>query len=360
MFETLELQNLNKLVEGEIGDFPSPEAFHTVKVERFKCECIKTSTQVSGKFPMPVFALVGNFTIKPCELSNSAPPVARAFLFTTHGFIEVVEVFQGLFQKLRRLYLLTGVKCQKRRLHTKICTYALSCSGQRFNRSVICDDIEVERPDTIAQDLDVSDISVPLSVVVIQDIAFFEDELLFDFIPFFERQTDSAFVCGKFVACLKLRRPHFMLCFELWRPDAPATSPVSNPSKESFVSDMDMDNHLVKRIARDPRPMFMRAVEQFGKMRLQTIPACVFSIATVISLFQTQKVIVNIAKVVKHIAQAFVLWMLAYLKLISAHWVSQSHMFNPFSVGRKPTRHLAMTLRMSVSTVIRESYYISD
>ena len=358
MFDTLILQQLHKLVEGEIGDLPSPEAFHTVKVERLSSDKVKPSAKVSGEFPMPVFALVGNFTIKPCELSNSAPPVARAFLFTTHGFIEVVEVFQGLFQKLRRLYLLTGVKCQKRRLHTKICTYALSCSGQRFNRSVICDDIEVERPDTIAQDLDVSDISVPLSVVVIQDIAFFEDELLFDFIPFFERQTDSAFV--KFVSSFELRRPHFMLRFELWRPDAPAMSPVSNPSKEPFVSDMDMDNHLVKRIARDPRPMFMRAVEQLGKMRLQTIPTRIFAVTTIVTPFETQKVIVNIAKVVKHIAQAFVLWMLAYLKLISAHWVSQSHMFNPFSVGRKPTRHLAMTLRMSVSTVIRESYYISD
>ena len=42
MFDTLILQQLHKLVEGEIGDLPSPQAFHTVYVQRFKSKCIKT------------------------------------------------------------------------------------------------------------------------------------------------------------------------------------------------------------------------------------------------------------------------------------------------------------------------------
>ena len=33
MFETLILQYLNKLPKGKVGDFPSPETFHTSKVE---------------------------------------------------------------------------------------------------------------------------------------------------------------------------------------------------------------------------------------------------------------------------------------------------------------------------------------
>ncbi len=42
MFETLELQNLNKLPKGKIGDFASPEAFHTRKVQRFGRDKVKT------------------------------------------------------------------------------------------------------------------------------------------------------------------------------------------------------------------------------------------------------------------------------------------------------------------------------
>ena len=42
MFQRLELKNLNKLVEGEVGDFPSPEAFHTRKVQRFGRDKVKT------------------------------------------------------------------------------------------------------------------------------------------------------------------------------------------------------------------------------------------------------------------------------------------------------------------------------
>ncbi len=36
MFLTLIFQYLNKLVEGEVGDFTPPQAFHTVKVQRLK------------------------------------------------------------------------------------------------------------------------------------------------------------------------------------------------------------------------------------------------------------------------------------------------------------------------------------
>ena len=64
MFETFELQYLNKLIESKIRDFTSPKPFHTVKVQRFGRNEVKPSAKVGGKFPMPVSALVADFAIE--------------------------------------------------------------------------------------------------------------------------------------------------------------------------------------------------------------------------------------------------------------------------------------------------------
>jgi hypothetical protein len=57
-------------------------------------------------------------------------------------------------------------------------------------------------------------------------------------------------------------------------------------------------------------------------MWLQTISASIFSVSTVIPHFQTQKVIMDITKVIKHIAQAFIFRMGAYLVFIGSHCFS--------------------------------------
>ena len=82
MFDTLVLQQLHKLVEGEIGDLPSPQAFHAVYVQRFKRKCIKASTQVSGEFPMPIQTLPCDFPIESCKCSHRTPPIIRTFFLT--------------------------------------------------------------------------------------------------------------------------------------------------------------------------------------------------------------------------------------------------------------------------------------
>ena len=63
MFDTLILQYLNKLVESKVRDFASPQAFHTVKVQGFNGNRIIGFTKIGSKFPMKVFALVGNFSM---------------------------------------------------------------------------------------------------------------------------------------------------------------------------------------------------------------------------------------------------------------------------------------------------------
>ena len=100
MFLTLILQNLNKLVEGKIGDLSSPKPFHTVKVQGFNGNRIKRLTEFRGELPMEVFALIADFPIQACDLSYTPPPAVRTFLFTTQGFIERPKFLQGLFQRL--------------------------------------------------------------------------------------------------------------------------------------------------------------------------------------------------------------------------------------------------------------------
>ena len=164
MFRTLKPQYLNKLSEGKIGDFASPKSFHAVKIQSFRHYDIKPSTEVSGKFPMPIFALVGNMPIQPHECSNSTPPIARTFDFTRKTFVEFAEFLQGLFQKLWRLYFLTCVQRQKCVFHTEVCPNAFTCCQQNFNVVRIrCDTYPIVAA-SITFDSDMSYITRPLAV----------------------------------------------------------------------------------------------------------------------------------------------------------------------------------------------------
>ena len=276
MFQTLELQYLNKLVKGEVRDFPSPKPFHALKIECLGGDTVKPSAKVSGKFPMPILALIRDLPIESCKLSNRTPPVSRTFDFTTYGFIEFTKFSQGLFQRLWVLYFLTGVQRQIG-VHAEVRPYIFTCSGQKLFAGVVSDDIKPIRSNRVAKDLDIADIPMPIATVVIQDIAMLEHKFLFYCVPFFQREPNRAFGnFGRFsvfvffknlVACLELRRAVASFALELWGTDAPAASTVFNPSKESLVGDVDTDNHLVKRVARYPRPMFMSALEQLRQMR---------------------------------------------------------------------------------------------
>ena len=64
MFLTLISQYLNKLIESKVRDFASPEAFHTVKVQRLRDDSPKPLAQIVREFPMPIFALVRDFSIE--------------------------------------------------------------------------------------------------------------------------------------------------------------------------------------------------------------------------------------------------------------------------------------------------------
>ena len=171
MFQTFELQYLNKLPKGEIGDLTSPEAFHCLKVQRLGGDKIEPLTQVGRRFVVPISALVDDFAIKPCEFTDSTPPIARAFDLSTDGPAEFSELVQGAFQGLSMVNSLTGVQCQIG-IHAEVYPYTFTRSGQNFFGSIICHDIKPQCSDGISTDLNILDGSLRVAMLVIQ--VFFE------------------------------------------------------------------------------------------------------------------------------------------------------------------------------------------
>ena len=318
MFDTLILHQLNKLTECQVGDFPSPQAFHSCQVQRFKSKSIKASTKVSCQFPMPIQALPTDLAIQPCDFPNTTPPIIRTFDFPGKALVEVAELFQGLLKKLWTLYLFA---CRKRQicvLHSEICSYALSCSEHRFGGSVVCDDVKPVFACVIAKDLDISDIAIPFAVLVKAIPNSMELQLSRLFVPYLEGKTDTPFF--KFVTRLKLRRPHLVFRGLFGSTDLSTGSPSVDIRKEPLIARVNTDNHRVKCVTRYPRPMFLGSLKQLRQMRLQAITSEILSIPTVIALFKRQDVSLQVSKIVKHIAQAFGLRMRAYRIFIGAHW----------------------------------------
>ena len=120
MFLTLILQYLNKLVERKIGDFTTPQAFHTLKVQGFNGDGVKPLTKLTCQLPMKVFALIANPSVEPCELPHTPPPAVRTFDFARKTFVERPKFVQGVFQRLWMLFLLTRAECQVLVFHTEV------------------------------------------------------------------------------------------------------------------------------------------------------------------------------------------------------------------------------------------------
>ena len=345
MFLTLILQYLNKLVERKIGDFASPQAFHTRKVQRLGSDRIKPFTQVGSDLVVPVLALVGDMPIQPRQLPNSTPPIVRTFHLSADCFVECSEFFQGVFQKFWRVFLFAIAKCQVG-FHPEVYSYALTCSRTGFGCEVICDNVKPIGANTIPKDLDIAHFTLPLAVLVESEPTFIELQRFSGCVPRFEREANTS--CFKEIRRLELRRTIAVFTFKLWK----STESI----KEPVISDVDTDNHSIKGIPRYPCPLSMRAFEQLRQVRLQTIPTGVFPIDAVISLFQRKKVVMHLRKVIKHITEMHSLGVFAELELIRFailflfwffHGVSRITPLTPFQwVG--PTHNQAIVLKLSV------------
>ena len=191
MFTTLPFQYLNELVEGEVGDFTPPQAFHTVKVQSLKDDCIKLLTEFACELPMKVFTLIGDFPIKACELPHATPPPMRTLNFTRKCFVERPKFVQGLFQRLGVLYLLTRAKCQVSVFHAEICPNAFTCCRQRSKICIGCCDTKPIITTVVSFDCDSAKSAVPLAVFMKGIRHFIKLPLACLRIPFAKRQRDT-------------------------------------------------------------------------------------------------------------------------------------------------------------------------
>ena len=166
MFTTLISQYLNKLVEGKVGDFTSPQPFHAIKVQSFNDNRVKLLTEFAGELPMKVFALVADFPIETRDLSHTLPPAVRTFDFTTQCFVERPKFLQGVFQGLGVLYLFTRAQCQIGIFHAKVCPNAFTCCRQRSKIGVGRCYTDPISPASITLNRDSANSPMPLAVLV--------------------------------------------------------------------------------------------------------------------------------------------------------------------------------------------------
>jgi len=308
MFQTLILQYLNELVEGEVRDFSSPQSLHTVEVQGLGRDKVKSSAKIGGEFEVPIFALVRDMPEQSDDLMETPPPIAGAFDFTTQCFVKCSEFIQGLFQEVGVLDFLTVAECQVG-FHTEVCPNAFICCGQNLFGNIIGDNIEPICSGSITKDLDIAHFTFPIAVVMERKPTFIELKGLRNFVPFFKRDADTSFF--KEIARLQLRRPQFATSFVF------RTTELRNIEKV-FKTTVKIDNHSVKRIPRYPRPMLMGPIQHICQIGLQPITPRIFTIDTVIPILKFEKMVMHIAEIIKHIAETHILRVFAYLVSISA------------------------------------------
>ena len=335
MFDTFILQQRNKLVESEIGDFPSPEAFHSCQVQRFKSECIKASTQVGSEFPMPVKALSADLAIQYRQLSDGTPPVSRTFFLTRKALVERAELFQGLLQELWTLYLFACGKCQICVLHTEVCPNALTCRRLQFGRSIVCCDTKPVVSTIITLYRDLLNIArSPITMFVKCERNWFSYPFSLLRIPFTKGYNDML------ICYLPTRYPRegdrfeFVLGFNM----RSATQFV----EKSLIGFMNTFQLTLDRLTRQTLPMRVCRLFQRRQMSrhrmIVRIPKSVFIALTLPQM----EILMHFMQIVKQMTQAFILWVFAYRIFIGSHWVSR---ITPLTPVQWVGRHVTLRLR---------------
>ena len=164
MFTALILQYFNELVEPKIGDFTTPKPFHAVKVQGFNNDCVKLLAKFRGELPLKIFALIANFPIQTCKLSDTPPPPVRTFLFTAQCLVEGPKFVQVRFQRLGVLFFLTRAQRQICVFHTEVCPNAFTCCRQRSKICIRCYYVKPIIPAVITLNRNTTESPMPLAV----------------------------------------------------------------------------------------------------------------------------------------------------------------------------------------------------
>ena len=322
MFDTFILQYLDKLIEREVGDFTSPQAFHSVYVQRFKSQCIKASTEIGGKFPVPVKTLPADFPIQPCQLTHSTPPVARPFFLTRKAFIQHAEVFQGLLMKLRTLYLFACGKCQIRVLHTEVCPNALTCNRQGFSRSIVCCNTKPVVPTIITLYRHLLNLTrFPLPVFVKRKRRWLTLPFTSINTPFTQGYSDMIICYHPTRYPWEGDRLELMLGFDI--------RSTSKFAEKSLICFMDAFQLTLDRLTWQTLPMRVCRLFQLSQMSRHRMVVRIRQSVCIALTLPQMEILMHFMHIVKQMTQAFILSVLSYLIFIGSHWTSRITRLTP-------------------------------
>ena len=138
---------------------------------------------------MKVFAVVRDFPIQACELSDTSPPTVRTLNLSRKTFVERPKFVQGLFQRLWVLFLFTRAECQVRVFHTEVCPNTLTRCWQRLCFYKVREYVEPIITARVTLYRDTADISFKLTVLMERISNFIMSP--FTVIPFSEIEGEA-------------------------------------------------------------------------------------------------------------------------------------------------------------------------
>ena len=330
MFDTLILQYLNKLVERKIGDFTTPQAFHTLKVQGFNGNRIKLLTEFGSKLPMKIFALIADFPIQACELSHTPPPPVRTFFFTTQGFVERPKFVQVRFQRLWMLFLLTRAERQICVFHAEVCPNTLTRRWQRFRFYKVGDYIQPIVTTGISFDRDTTDVSIELTVLMERISNFILSP--FTVIPFPEIEGE-AIVFEKPTRLFEGEGLELMAFLDL----------RSTPEflEKSVIRQVNASEFLLDGLTRQCFPMRVRRAFQLGYMQTHCLVARIRQSIFIPLTLPLMEVFMHLPHIVKQIAKPNTIRLSIKRIFVGFHDVSHLTPLTPIEwVGRHVTLRL--------------------
>ena len=350
MFDTFELQNLNKLVEGKVRDFASPEAFHTVKVKSFGGDSIKPSAQVRCKLPVKVFALIADFPIETGELTDSTAPTVRTFDFTRKTFVACSELIQGLFQRLWVLDLLTRAKCQICVFHAEVCPNTSTCCQQHFSIYNVCGDAKPIITTSVAFECYAVDVSVPLAVFEERKWHFIKPPLARIGMPLTKCNRHA--IIFQFPTRLSRKGDRLKLVFRFHMRSTPKFI------EKTIVCLINTFQFPLNRLRRQRFPMRVCRLLAFRQVNAHCRSVRIRQPVLIPSTLPLMEIRMHLPHIVKQVSDTDTIQLMTKLIFIRFHGLSRITLLTPVQVDRQ-TRHQAVTLELSAN-VIRILYHILD
>ena len=347
MFLAFISQNLNKLVEGKVRDFASPEAFHAIKIQRLGDDGIKPPAQVGCQLPMEVAPLVCDFPIQSRELSDTTPPSVRTFDFPRKRFVEFAEFGQGLFQRFWRLYFLAVAKCQKSTFHTEfdlgidqihslyyiVRTNAFTCCLQRFGIYKVGCDAKPIGTACVASYRYTSYITHPFAVF--EEGVRYMIKSPFTILVFSEGQRDTIPCYLPARGARKGHRSELMSLFDM--------RSTAKFFEKTLIGNVNTFQLLLHGLRRQSVPMWMCRSFAYRQMCSHRVVIRIRQATFVALTLPLMEVFMHLPHIVKQVAKPNTIRLVAKLILIGFHGISSIKF--PLTPKQWIGRHVTLRLR---------------